>query len=178
MCFAAMVTVWSLSVSLAISFMTSPKFSRISSTTDKMCISSTNNDDQNVLLYVGVIGVLLYFISMALYGHMYLDVRKTNQKTAQLQRENRLARRIAVIMFTNVLFFILPLIATSAINFPPLTYHVSSRVKSIFWGTCAVTCLGINSCLNPILFSFRNETFRNEFRKRILPFHNSIDIDQ
>ncbi|XP_031559861.1 D(1C) dopamine receptor-like [Actinia tenebrosa] len=107
MCCIAMVIVWGLSISLAVSFMISPKFSN---KTDSMCIPLQNTNNIDVLKYVGGIGVVLYILAMSLYAYLDLDFRKTNQKTVQLQRENRVARRIALIMFTNVLFFILPLV--------------------------------------------------------------------
>jgi hypothetical protein len=168
-----MVIVWSLSVSIAVCFMTSPQFSRA---TDAMCVPLGTNDGVSVIHYVGGLGVLSYILSIALYGHMYLDVKKTNQKTVQLQRENRLARRIAVIVFTNVLFFkfyffILPAIVIAIVN--SLEAYISLGNRFIFWKTFAITCLAINSCLNPILFSFRNEKFRNEFRRQC-PCKNSV----
>ena len=172
MCYFAMVTLWSSSLSLAVSFMTSKQFSL---STDHMCIPMPNISNINVLMIVGGFGILVYIFSIALYVHMYLDFRKTNQKTLQLQRENRFARRVALIMFTNVLFFIFPLIISTSIKVTPLQHFVTSRMKAILWDTLAVTCLGINSFLNPVLFSFRNEKFRNEFRKRMSPCNNSID---
>ncbi|XP_031550398.1 somatostatin receptor type 5-like [Actinia tenebrosa] len=160
MSYVAMVIVWSLSLSLAVSFMTSPQFSV---ETDTMCLPYINIDNQEVLTYVGCGGVVLYVISMALYGHMYLDFQKTNQKTVQLQRENSLARRIALIMFTNVLFFILPLAVIAAVNI--FQEHISNETLHIFWKTFGLSFLGINPCINPVLFSFRNEKLRNEFWK-------------
>jgi nitrate reductase NapE component len=156
-----MVMVWSLSVSLTVCFMTSPQFSMVA---DSMCIPMVNIDRQNVLSYIGGIGVALYILSIALYGHMYLDVKKTNQKTVQLQRENRLARRIGLIVFTNIILFILPLIAIAIVN--NFGTNISFTNRYIFWKTFGITCLGINSCLNPILFSFRNEQFRHQFHRQ------------
>jgi hypothetical protein len=173
MCYVAMVTVWSFSVSLAVSFMTSPQFSR---KTDRMCIPLKNVNQTRVIQYVGGIGVVLYILAITLYGHMYLDFKKTNQKTVQLQRENRLARRIALIMFTNVFFFIFPLIAIAIFN--SLRKYISNVNETIFWRTFGISCLGLNSCFNPVLFSFRNEKYRNEFRKYCLLCQNAVAVQQ
>jgi hypothetical protein len=160
MCYVAMVTVWGLSVSLAVSFMTSLQFSM---KRDDMCFPLQNSDHIEVIQHVGGIGVILYILAIALYGHIYLDFKKTNQKTVQLQRENRLARSIALIMFTNVFFFIFPMVAIVIIN--SLADYISFAKRFIFRKTFIITCLGINTCFNPILFSFRNEKFRNEFKR-------------
>jgi hypothetical protein len=48
MCYVAIVTVWGLSVSLAVSFMTSPQFSN---RTDSMCLPLQNSDHIQVFRY-------------------------------------------------------------------------------------------------------------------------------
>ncbi|XP_031574738.1 neuromedin-U receptor 2-like isoform X1 [Actinia tenebrosa] len=166
MSFVIIAIIWSISVSLAVSFMTSPQFS---TQTDSMCVTSRNMRSQQVLYYIGGIGVLLYVISIALYGHMYVDFQKTNQKTVQLQRENRLARRIALIMFTNVLFFILPLAVIAAVN--GFQDHISNATLHIFWNTFGITFLGINPYIASILFYFRSGMSNFEVN-----FGNCIDF--
>jgi hypothetical protein len=168
MCYVAMVIVWTLTISLAVSFMTSQKFSKGQ---DRMCFPSKTSEGQPVLNYVAGAGITLYVISMALYGHIYYDVNKTSQRTVQLQRENRLARRISRIIFTNILYFIIPLLCNFLLVHTSL---ISERDKLIFFEFFLVTCFGINACFNPILFSFRNETFRNEFRRRCFLCSTSV----
>jgi hypothetical protein len=168
MCYVAMVIVWTLTISLAVSFMTSQKFSKGQ---DSMCFPSWTSEGQPVTYYVEGGFITLYVISMALYGHIYYDVNNTSQRTVQLQRENRLARRIALIMFTNILFFIIPLVFDSILNHTSL---ISERDTFVFRNTGLVTCFGINACLNPILFSFRNEKFLNEFHRRCFLCRNSV----
>jgi hypothetical protein len=164
-----MTTVWSLSVLGSVCFMTVPQFSV---ETGSMCIPLENNNKKPVVQYPTGIGVGLYSLAIVLYGHMYVDVKKTTQKTVQLQRENRLARRMALIVFTNVFFFILPFGAVTIVVV--LKNSISQANQYIFYKTFGITCLGINSCLNPILFSFRNEKFRNEVRRLGLLCKNSI----
>ena len=172
MTYVAMAIVWGLALSLAVSFMTSPQFSV---KTDTMCVPYVNIDNQQVLNYVGGIGVALFVAAMALYAHMYVDFQKTNQKTVQLQRENRLARRIAIIMFTNILFFILPMVFSLILY--SFNNFRNTMDGNISLKTFGMICLGMNSCCNPILFSFRNETFCNELR-RLTGFRNNRVCNQ
>jgi amino acid transporter len=168
MCYVAMVIVWTLTISLAVSFMTSQTFSKEQ---DSMCVPKMTSEGQPVFNYVTIAVITLYVISMALYGHIYYDVNKTSQRTVQLQRENRLARRISLIMFSNIIFIIIPFVSDMTLEY---SSFISEKDKFIFWKTGLVTCLGINACLNPILFSFRNETFRNEFRRRCFLCSTSV----
>jgi hypothetical protein len=169
-----MVMVWSVSVSLAVSFMTSPQFS---TSTDLMCVPLGNIDGTQVLIYIGGLGVAFYIVIIALYGHMYIDVKKTNQKTVQLQNESRLARRIALVILTNVFFFVIPLCAILIVDIEQLRPYITDKSRYIFWQVFGSTCLGFNSCLNPLLFSFRNEKFRNEFRKRCFLYRNAVSTE-
>ncbi|XP_031563306.1 uncharacterized protein LOC116298871 [Actinia tenebrosa] len=173
-CRVAVVIVWCLSVSAAVSFMFSPKFS---ARVDDICIPGENSDDLNIVALVSLIGILLYASSIALYCHIYIDVKKTSERTELLERECRLARRIAMVVFTNIILFILPLIATSIVSVSPLNKRIPQNNKEIFYKTFAVTCLGINCCFNPILFSFRNEKFRFEFSKLYFQRPNSVAPD-
>ena len=168
MTYVAMVIVWGLSLASAVSFMTSPQ---LSTKPDTMCIPLTNINRELVLHYVGGIGCSLYIIAIALYIHMYVDFKKTNQKTVQLQRENRLARSIAVIIFTNILFFIFPLALIAVIFNIKVLSHVH---EFIFGKTFGIACLGINSCFNPIFFSFKNEKFRNELKRHCFLCSNTV----
>jgi hypothetical protein len=174
MCYVAMVMVWSVSVSLAVSFMTSPQFSI---STDRMCVPLNNIDGTQVLIYIGGLGVVSYLISMALYGHIYINVKRTNEKSVQLQRESHLARRIAMVTLTNVFFFMLPFSAILIVDMEQLRPYITDNSRYIFWQVCGATCLGFNSCLNPMLFSFRNEKFRNGFRKRCFLYRNAISTE-
>ena len=168
MTYVAMAIVWALSLALAVSFMTSPQ---LSTKPDTMCIPLTNINRELVLHYVGGIGCSIYIIAMALYIHMYMDFKKTNQKTVQLQRENRLARNVAVIMFTNILFFIFPLALIAVIFNIKVLSHVD---EFIFGKTFGIACLGINSCFNPIFFSFKNEKFRKELKRHCFLCSNTV----
>lgn len=148
------------------SFMFSGKFSI---GYDRLCLPLARNvDGINIMANVSIIGVMFYVASIAMYIHIYYDNKRTVNKTPQIRTENRLARKIALIIFTNILFFMVPLISTGIISFSSIRQSLSHFVLYIYWDTVLITCLGINSMLNPILFSLRNEKFQREFRKHCL----------
>ncbi|XP_031550399.1 proteinase-activated receptor 1-like [Actinia tenebrosa] len=83
MSYVAMAIVWSLSLSLTVGFMTSPQFSV---ETDSMCLPIVNSNNEQVLYYVGGIGVFLYMIAMALYGHINEKFRDELKRSCFLCR--------------------------------------------------------------------------------------------
>jgi len=150
--------------------MTSDRFSM---EPDTMCVPLPNIDGKDTLLYPGIFIGILYFVCICLYCHIYINVKRTTERTEQFQRDSRVARRIALTMFTNVLFCILPLVVVVVVIF---STFLSGKDKAIFMRTCTVTCLCMNALLNPFLFSFRNEIFCAAFRK-LFPIKISNNVD-
>jgi len=114
-----------------------------------------------------VFGLTSYFITFIFYIHIYIVARRASQN-AGVNRESKLARRIAVLVLSNVFFFFLP-----AIVFAVVTGFVSHSLEHDCVDTLIsvhfpVAFLCINSFLNPILHAFRNDRFRRALRERIV----------
>lgn len=158
--FCALAAAWFMSISLSVSFMTSASFSEGTETT---CIPLPNKEGVHRLMHVGLAGILLYVISMGLYAHLYFDFRRTNRKTVQLRRENHVAQKIGLIILTNLMFFVIPLILIAIVE--SLNDDIPYVHRYIFGKTFGFIFLSFNACLNPVLFSLRNEAFRSELKK-------------
>jgi len=154
---------WAVAFSLAMASMLSTD---LASGTDLACVPLFSQYSKYFLLYFLTILGLLYLASITMYCHIYINVKKTAQKTEQFRKDNSLARKIALICLTNICFWIIPLAITALITFTKLTEYVPFATRRILWNTFIQTSLAMNSCLNPILFSFRTDSFRAELFKQ------------
>ena len=166
--YIVIVVAWTFSISLAICLL---NLRTLSHAEDDVCIPIGNNDG-NAVTYVGIFLLFLYFISIALYCHIYFNVKKTTEKTEQQRSDNSIAKKIVQINITNVLFWITPIIA---IYFTTLS-QIAFDQKRIIWDCFGMTCLVINSSINPVLFSFRNDMFRSQLPKRFR-IRNRVDVN-
>jgi len=144
--YIVMAVAWTFAISLAICLINVPT---LSNGTDDTCVPM-GDYFVNAVFYVALFLLFLYFVSLVLYCHIYFNVRSTTDKT------------IVQINITNVLFWLTPLIAIYCITSYMSTHY---HTKKILWDCFSLTCLVTNSCLNPVLFSIRNEKFRLEFCK-------------
>jgi len=154
---------WAVAFSLAMASMLSTD---LASGTDLACVPLFSQYSKYFLLYFLTILGLLYLASITMYCHIYINVKKTAQKTEQFRKDNSLARKIALICLTNICFWIIPLAITALITFTNLSEYVPFATRRILWNTFIQTSLAMNSCLNPILFSFRTDSFRAELFKQ------------
>ncbi|XP_031553147.1 probable glycoprotein hormone G-protein coupled receptor [Actinia tenebrosa] len=118
---------------------------------------------------VGAIAIILYLISFAFYIHIFITVRKAAQN-AGVKRESKLAKRIALLVFSNVFFFVLPaLILAAAMVFGLHLKMVQNTDKVVFEliaKVLPVFSLSLNSFLNPFLHAFRNDRFTQALKER------------
>ncbi|KAL9988476.1 hypothetical protein ACROYT_G002925 [Oculina patagonica] len=113
--------------------------------------------------------VLLYLISIALYVHIFFHVRKTGI-SAGVKRKAALAKSISLMVCTNFVFFIIPMVCTLLFvyKYDQLmeAFKVDSlrglKVYFIMLSWLPVVFLSFNSCLNPFLCAFRHPKFRKE----------------
>lgn len=120
-------------------------------------------------LAVAALLVLFYLVSIALYIHIFVHVRKTGI-SAGVKRKVALARNISLMVCTNFAFFIIPMICTLLFvyQYEQLmdAFKVDSlrslRVYFIMLSWLPVVLLSFNSCLNPFLCAFRHPKFRKE----------------
>jgi amino acid transporter len=137
---------------------------KISDFNDYSCLFVEFEGIQNYTVVLGAVVIVPYVISYVLYAHIFYTVRRSSLDTG-IQREGRLAKRIILITSTNLFFTVIPIVALSP--YTGLT-DVLSRDKAVlytYFNTFAHISLGINSCLNPCLYAFRNEKFQKEFKR-------------
>ena len=122
-------------------------------------------------LAVASLLVVFYLISFALYIHIYLHVKKT-RVSAGVKRKASLAKNISLMVFTNFLFFVIPMVCTLL-----FVYHNEElldafkvdtlgelQIYFIMLSWLPVVFLSFNSCLNPFLCAFRHPKFRRELK--------------
>lgn len=120
-------------------------------------------------LAVAALLVLFYLVSIALYIHIFVHVRKTGI-SAGVKRKAALAKNISLMVCTNFAFFIIPMVCTllfvyqfdQLINAFKVDSLRSLKVYFIMLSWLPVVFLSFNSCLNPFLCAFRHPKFRKE----------------
>lgn len=172
--YITIIIFWIIAISSAVVGIHTPELAH---DFDNVCVPLAGDKEVHFLTYPAVFLAFLYAITVMLYCHIYLNVRKTNQRTEQQRKDNSLARKIVLICLTNILCWIVPLLLSTLILHTSLGSYMELRDKKLLWSTLAPTSLIANSCCNPVLFSFRNETFRTEFLKQ-WPYIRSNQIRQ
>ena len=136
---------------------------------------------------ISIIGTMLYLITFALYVHIFVFVKKAGQVSGN-KREHAMAKRIAMLVFSNMIFYFTPVfigllwVTTSmAKNLTPIT-------KEVITGSLSTLLFSFNSLLNPILYAFRNDAFMRELKYRLLrvcpntegivPLHSTSDDNE
>ena len=131
------------------------------------------DDTSTVTLVVAIGFVLVYLASVALYVRIYIYVRTASANfSVGVRREARLAKRIALVVCTNFIFFVVPtiLFLVYVYRFMKVLFDVGSTFLSlrgfiVMGSWVPVTLLGLNSLLNPILYAFRHQKFQREINR-------------
>lgn len=133
-------------------------------------VNGPNQQDTSVTgLAVAALLVLLYLISIGLYIHIFFHVRKTRM-SAGVKRKATLAKNISLMVCTNFVFFIIPMVCTllfvyrfeQLIELFKIDSLQSLKVYFIMLSWLPIVFLSFNSCLNPFLCAFRHPKFRRE----------------
>lgn len=120
-------------------------------------------------LVVAALLVMFYIISIALYIHIFFHVRKTGM-SAGVKRKAALAKNISLMVCTNFVFFIIPMVCTLLFVYKYEQLMEAFKVDSlrslqvyfIMLSWLPVVFLSFNSCLNPFLCAFRHPKFQKE----------------
>lgn len=112
-----------------------------------------------------LIGIILYFITLPLYFKMYLFVRKSCHQM-RVGRESALAKRIALLVITNMVFFMFPVVLALLWLVSDAFQKLPPIFEEILTGVVPTICFTINSFINPLLSAFRHERFKQSLRKR------------
>ena len=121
--------------------------------------------------------IFIFLCALPLYILMYIVVRKSSTQMG-VKREGALARKLALLVFTNLLFSTILLSLGPIFSNKKLQVYFVSKLKienSLFqlkvfmictvWVPVLLLCL--NCCLNPFLFAFRHHLFKRHFRKTV-----------
>jgi hypothetical protein len=117
---------------------------------------------------IAATALTLFLITFIFYIHIYITVRQAAQN-AGVKRESKLAKRIAVLVLSNILFFFLPVICVGIpaiidpYNFPGISDLAYALITNFF----PSLTLSVNSCLNPLLHAFRNDRFTSVLKGRL-----------
>ena len=127
-------------------------------------------------IFSGVLHAFLFLCTIPLYIHIFIVVRKSSTQLG-IRREGVLARKLALLVFTNFLFSVVPFSAAPGLssrtllrldffNFLTKTYS-SFRAYLICFVWLPVMLLCLNSCLNPLMYAFRHHRFKTKFRQTV-----------
>ncbi|XP_048580309.1 leucine-rich repeat-containing G-protein coupled receptor 4 [Nematostella vectensis] len=113
-----------------------------------------------------IMQVFLYVVVIAMYVHIYVYVRRS-QRNAGVQRESKLARRVGIIVLTNLLFFVIPNATVFIVTTGNLYFETNAVANSMIRRWLPPVCILLNASLNPFLFAYRNDTFKDAVRSRL-----------
>ena len=119
--------------------------------------------------------VIFQLASFLLYVPIFLVAKKSGANVG-VKREAAIARRIARLLFTNFIFFTIPVVGGVSqhaiwikVHVHPFIYNWSRTLAEVQWSfflnLLPVLCLGINSLLNPFLCALKHP----KVKKRLNP---------
>ncbi|XP_032240863.2 uncharacterized protein LOC5515295 isoform X2 [Nematostella vectensis] len=130
-------------------------------------------EEKGIVICFGLL-ILLYLANIPFYGKIFMFVRSSSARMG-VRRDAILAKKIALLIFTNFVFFVIPMTILIVfiflhgihyeVHFGDVKDPVATQRKYIISYWLPVTFLGINSCLNPFLCAFRQRQFRREVRR-------------
>lgn len=116
-------------------------------------------------LTIGSVAILLYMCSFLLYIHIFVTAKRAAQ-SAGVKRESKLAKRISVLVGSNVIFFIVPVLFLGITVISGSDLSVREVLGSMM-DIIPSFCLSVNSFLNPVIHAFRTEHFKNVLKERL-----------
>lgn len=111
-------------------------------------------------------GFILYTITLPMYLHIFFHVSKSGNMMG-VKRDGKLAKKISVLVVSNLLFFLLPVFIGLVWIFKNKAFeNISLSAREILVGSFTTVCFSINSFLNPLLYAFRDRRFQFVIRQR------------
>ena len=113
-----------------------------------------------------LLAIVLYSVTLPLYLKMYLFVRSRVRQRARVNHESALAKRIALLVISNMLFFIFPVMVSLLWLASDTLQNLPTSIESVLTGVIPTVCFSINSLINPLLSAFRHDRFKKALRER------------
>jgi len=120
--------------------------------------------------YIGSLAFFSYLSTFILYIHIYIAAKRTAQ-TAGIKRESKLAKQIAILVFSNVFFFVLPLVISAVVAVDPGNHDV---VYDQLTHALPGLSVCLNSFFNPLLYALRVARFRNVLKERFSQIRQNV----
>ena len=145
------------------------------STHNSFCIpgAATEKSPKHLrfIIPVGIIGMMLFVVNIFLYIHIYLVVRKS-QHNMGIKKESRTAKRIAALVFTNMVFFFAPIFMTGILVLSDTYPTIQADGEGEIWRMVVtlyfpVVCFNLNACINPLWYAFRNKKFKAGLKEKL-----------
>lgn len=111
-------------------------------------------------------GMLIYCITIPFYVKIFLAVKKTS-KRAGVKRDGTLAKRICILVLSNMLFFFFPIVIAFLWLTTDIKDTMSPKKREILTGVFPTLLFSLNSLVNPLLYAFRSEKFQKAIKIRI-----------
>ncbi|XP_031560149.1 lutropin-choriogonadotropic hormone receptor-like [Actinia tenebrosa] len=112
-------------------------------------------------IVIVVFALFFYLLTFVFYAHIYVTVKRAAQN-AGVNRESKLAKRVALLVFSNIFFFCVPIIVSAFITVlyqQRILKDLSDVVFEVTAKVLPAIFLSLNSFLNPFLHAFRNDRF-------------------
>ena len=131
-------------------------------------VTSENPKQLQFIAPISSIGMTLFIMNIYMYVHIYFVVRRSRQNMG-IRRESKTARRIATLVVTNMVFFFVPTLVIGIFVVSNTYPIVQVDGKGETWKIAVLSylpaiCYNLNSCINPLLYAFRNDKFKERLR--------------
>ena len=171
--FVCIMSAWGLSLGYALSPLHHD--SNLSFSPTMMCSFPVSSKSDTFLICLGIL-VALYIMNIPLYMGIFLFVRQSGANLG-IKRETAILKKISLVVATNFFLLLTPLILIITLvplenihDVINLNSDKNTQVLFVFGFWFPITCLGLNSCINPTLCTFRQGQFIKQIRK-ILKLH-------
>lgn len=111
-----------------------------------------------------IISAIGYLPTIPLYIHIFVVVRKSGSQFG-IKREAKLARRIFLLVGSNLLFMAVPMCLSHVAIATGEMGGFSEKSRFIVVTSTKVICMSTNALLNPILYGCRNDNFGKALKK-------------
>ena len=110
-------------------------------------------------------GMVTYFTIVPLYIKIFISVKKIGER-AGTRRDRSVAKKIAILVMSNMVFFFFPIVITFSWLTTNLTDTMSPQSQDILTAVIPTLLFSFNAFINPLLYAFRMEKFQQAIKMR------------